>query len=170
MTYTCSTCGQLHEALPLSYGAPAPELWFEIPENERARRAELSSDQCVIDGKHFFVLGRLLIPLHDSDESFCWLAWVSLSETNFRRASELWHEPGRENEPPYFGWLQSALPYRPGTLALKTQVLTQPVGQRPLIVLEETDHPLSLEQRDGISMARVQQIAEMVQHAGSAPS
>lgn len=82
------------------------------------------------------------------------------------RACELWRSEGREDEPPYFGWLQSALPYEPTTLSLKTHLQTMPVGERPVIALEATDHPLSLEQRHGITMARVQQLAEAVLHVG----
>lgn len=55
---------------------------------------------------------------------------------------------------------RSSLPYKPSTLNLKALVHTQPVGERPLIELEETDHPISVEQHRGITMARVQQIAE----------
>jgi hypothetical protein len=149
----------------MCYGVSAPELWYTIPEAERDTRTELSSDQCVIDEKYFFVLGRILIPVVDGDGPFVWLAWVSLSETNFLRTSELWESEGRESEPPYFGWLQSALPYIPTTLSLKTQVHTMPLGERPTIVLEATDHPLSIEQHFGISMARVQEIAEADFHS-----
>lgn len=146
-------------------GAPAPELWFSVPEAEREARVELSSDQCVIDGQHFFILGRILLPVVDGDDSFVWLAWVSLSEANFVRSCELWESEGREAEPACFGWLQSALPgYAPGTLSLKTNVQTMPLGHRPLITLEPTNHPLAVEQREGITMARVQQIAEAAFH------
>ncbi|WP_035054861.1 DUF2199 domain-containing protein [Andreprevotia chitinilytica] len=162
--YTCTTCGEYHDELPMCFGPIAPELWFQIQEAERAARTELSSDQCVIDEKYFFMLGRILIPVHDAPEPFVWLAWVSLSETNFLRACELWDEAGRENEPPYFAWLQSALPYEPTTLSLKTMLHTQAVGERPLIELEETDHPLAIAQRSGITLAQVQQIAEAHQH------
>lgn len=41
-----------------------------------------------------------------------------------------------------------------------------PVGERPVIALEATDHPLSLEQQHGITMARVQQMAEAAWHVG----
>lgn len=139
-------------------------LWLQMSEEERATRGEISSDQCVIDDKHFFVLGRILLPVVDGPEPFCWLAWVSLSEKNFARAFEFWHTEGRESEPPYFGWLQSALPYDPPTLSLKTSVITQPVGERPLIQLEPIDHPLSVEQHRGITMARVREIAEAALH------
>jgi hypothetical protein len=162
--YNCTTCGQFHNELPMVLGSPAPALWFSIPESERAERAELSSDQCIIDDEHFFILGQISLPVHDSAEPFTWLAWVSLSEENFNRASELWDAEGRESEPAYFGWLQSALPYQPSTLSLKTLVKTQPVGERPLIEIEPSDHQLSLEQRHGITLQRVQQIAEAALH------
>ena len=162
--FACATCGQWHDELPMCFGPSAPDLWFGLPENERAERAELTSDQCVIDGKHFFVLGRIELPVIDGPGPFVWLAWVSLSEASFVRSCELWHTAGRESEPPYFGWLQNALPYSPGTLSIKTHVHTRPVGERPEIELEPTDHPLAREQREGITLARVREIAERALH------
>ncbi|WSL64188.1 DUF2199 domain-containing protein [Kitasatospora herbaricolor] len=84
----------------------------------------------------------------------------SLSEPNFARTHDLWEDPAREQEPPYFGWLSTELPvYAESTLNLKTHVRTRAVGRRPLIELEPTDHPLAVEQREGITMARVQELA-----------
>src|SRR5262249_23941830 len=131
---------------------------------------QLSSDQCAIDNKYFFVLGRIEIPVVGCEEPFVWLAWVLLSQKNFRRASELWCTVGRENEPAYFGWLSSALPYEPSTLNLKVNLHTRPVGERPFIELEPTEHPLAVEQRQGISLARVQEIAERLMHTPSGSS
>ena len=66
-----------------------------------------------------------------------------------------------------FGWLMADLPtYEPTTLNLKTMVQTRPLGLRPLVELEPTDHPLAVEQREGITVARVQSIAEQLLHAG----
>ena len=162
--YTCKTCNEFHPGLPTSYGAEAPAYWEAIPPEERQDRGELSSDQCVID-EHFFILGRLEIPVVGEPEPFSWNVWVSLSETNFVRVQELWKTNGREQEPPYFGWLNTSLPYYPETLGLKTHVHTRPVGERPFIELEHTDHPLAIEQRTGITMQRVQEIAECVLHS-----
>lgn len=162
--YLCTACGQHHDELPMCFGLSAPDLWYSIPEDERNERGELSSDQCVIDDKYFFVLGRILIPVTDGEGPFIWLAWVSLSEENFLRMTELWESQGRESEPPCFGWLQSNLPYEPSTLSLATQVQIMPYGERPIIVLEQSDHPLAVEQHGGITMARVQQIAEAALH------
>lgn len=165
-SYKCSTCGETHDGLPFTFGSPAPAMWFGLPEDERDARAELSSDQCIIDEKWFFILGRIEIPVTDADENFYWLAWVSVSEANFLRMSELWETPGRENEPPYFGWLNTSLPcYDESTIDVKTNLHTRPIGERPLIELEPTDHPLAVEQRNGINLARVQQIAEQCLHS-----
>ncbi len=129
------------------------------------RERQLGSDQCVIKNKHFFIRGLIRLPVLDADQDFEWGVWVSLSRDNFERASGLWETEGREAEPPYFGWLSSELrPYEPSTLNLKTNVHTQPVGLRPLVELEPTDHPLAVEQREGITLARVQEFAEILLH------
>jgi hypothetical protein len=162
--YTCHRCGQYHPGLPQSYGAVAPASWDGIPEKERKRRTMLSSDQCEIDGEYFFILGNLDIPIIGSDEIFRWSVWVSLSKKNYERTSALWSQPGRETEPPYFGWVNTSLPTYPDTINLKTHVHTRPVGERPYVELEPTDHPLAVEQRTGITWERVQQIAEVILH------
>src|SRR5688572_18938821 len=151
--YTCSTCGEFHGGLPFSYGAYAPALWFEIPEDEREARTLLSSDQCVIDEVHFFIQGRLEIPVLDAEEDlFSWNVWVSLSKQSFDRTAKFWERDGRESERPCFGWLSTDLPcYSETTLNLKTSVHTRPVGERPFIELAPGDHQLAIEQIGGIT-------------------
>jgi hypothetical protein len=163
--YTCRVCGGQHGEVPLHYGASAPLAYYGVPEAERKDRCLLSSDQCVIDEEHFFIVGNLELPVIGHDEHFSWDVWVSLSQENFARAYQLWTRPGRESEPPYFGWLSTALPcYPEPTVHLKTHVHTRAVGRRPLVELEPTDHPLAVEQRTGITWDRVREIAEQVLH------
>ncbi len=164
--FKCNRCGKYHSELPLNYRSKAPVYYDEIPEKQRAGRARLSEDQCVIDDQHFFIAGNVEIPIKGSDDMFSYMVWVSLSEKNFQRAAALWHKEGRENEPPYFGWLSTRLPGYPDTVNIKTMVHTQPVGIRPTIELEPTDHPLALEQRQGITWERIQEIAQSVLHSG----
>ncbi|MEU5161251.1 DUF2199 domain-containing protein [Streptomyces sp. NPDC020875] len=96
-----------------------------------------------------------------------WEPAFSLSRESFSRTSDLWDRPGREAEKPYFGWLTTDLPVYPATtLNLKTHVHTRPVGERPFVELEPTDHPLAIEQRTGISPERVREIASSVLHSG----
>ena len=164
-TYICKTCGEEHEGPPLSYGAEAPAAYYGVPEEEREKRCHLSSDQCIIDNEFFFILGNIYLPIIDKEETFNWMAWVSLSEANFDRASELWETPGREEEPAYFGWLSTELPcYPSSTLSLKTNVHTQEIGVRPVIELQDSDHPLEKEQKEGITWERVEEISSLILH------
>ena len=162
--WICSQCGEAHDDLPLSYAAEAPELYASIPEAERDMRTELTSDMCIIDQQYYFVLGRVCIPIHGSPDPFVWLVWVSLSQPNFERTLALWESPGRESEPPYFGWLSTQLPVYSSTLNLPTSVQTMPVGERPTIIVGDEEHPLAQEQRQGMSPSRLQAIAEQLLH------
>lgn len=162
--FTCSCCGEHHAELPMNYSTTAPYVWD--PSFADAPDCLLSSDQCVINAQHYFVKGLIEIPVIGSSDVFSWGVWVSLSRENFARAADLWDTPGRESEKPYFGWLTTELPiYSPSTINLKTHLHTRPIGQRPLIELEPTDHPLAVEQRTGITRDRVREIAEAVLHA-----
>jgi hypothetical protein len=163
--YLCRRCGEHHDDPPLHYGFHAPAAWYGVPEAERPERCLLSSDQCIIDDEHFFVVGYLELPVLGTHERFSWDIWVSLSARSFARACELGDQPGRESEPPYFGWLSSTIPGYPETLSLKTMVHTRPVGVRPLVELEPTDHPLAVEQREGITLDRIREIAETILHS-----
>lgn len=164
MSFTCSRCGDTHD-MPMSFAFEAPAYWYGLPEDERSRRVVLDEELCVIDNRHFFIKGRICLPVHDSPEPFVWVVWVSLSEANFQRAVAMWERPDREAEPPYFGWLSSQVPCYPSTVNLKTNVHTRPLGERPTVELEPTDHLLALEQRTGISLARVYEIVEALLHS-----
>ncbi|WP_455711921.1 DUF2199 domain-containing protein [Streptomyces erythrochromogenes] len=148
----------------MNYTAEAPAVWD--PAFADADDCLLSPEQCVVRGRHYFVKGLIEIPVIGSEDVFSWGVWVSLSRENFSRAADLWDEPGREGEQPYFGWLTTELPvYSATTLNLRTNVHTRPVGERPYVELEPTDHPLAVEQRKGITLDRVREIAAAVLHA-----
>ena len=106
-------------------------------------------------------------PVVDGPGPFVWGVWASLSEKSFKRFIELWNYDGRETEPPFFGWLCTRLPLYPDTGLLKTKVHLRPANQRPFIELEPTNHPLAVEQRQGITMARVREIVEPLMHHGT---
>ncbi len=161
--FTCSCCGEHHAELTMSYSTMAPDVWDPSFENEPD--CLLSSDQCVIKGQHFFIRGLIEIPVIGSQDVFSWGVWVSLSRDNFARALEVWSTEGREAEKPYFGWLSTELALYPeSTTNLKTNAHTRPVGKRPFIELEPTNHPLAVEQRTGITQDRVREIAMAVLH------
>ena len=157
--WTCRCCGKQFDTLPLDFSCDAPYHWLQIPESERAQRGKCDADLCMIDRTDFFVRGCLEIPIIGRDDCFVWGIWVSVSEANFERILDLWTAPDVESEPPMFGWLCSQIPHYPRTLELATHVHLRAGGKRPAIELEPTEHPLAVEQRDGISITRVEEIA-----------
>ena len=155
MTFRCATCAKEHDGLP-DLGMEAPDPYLDVPEDERAARTTFTLDRCTVlddDGKHFFVRGVISIPIHDQAEPFGLGVWVSQSQTNFERYAR------NEEMAPTFGWLVNELAhYEQPTFLLKTRVHFRAGNQRPAIELEATDHPLALEQRNGISLARAWEI------------
>ena len=142
-----------------------PPQLFQIPENDREQRAILSSDDCVIDNKWFFIRGCLEIPVHGEKEPFIWGVWVSLSKDNFEEYIQYFGVEKRSHLGPYFGWLAAEIWIYPGSmLNLKTKVHIRDSNTRPLVELEPTEHLLAIEQREGISHERLQEIYEKITH------
>jgi len=146
------------------FAADAPLNYYAIPETERATRCELGSDDCVIDRNSFFVRGCLEIPVRGETDPLIWGVWVSLSERSFLTWQEVFDQPHRSHVGPFFGWLNAWLKPYPETMNLKTRVHLRDHGQRPWIELEPTDHPLAVEQRNGISVDRVAEIYSIMVH------
>jgi hypothetical protein len=159
--FQCHTCGKWHEGLSLDYGYDAPDYWSESLRNADSF---LNSALCVIKNESFFVRGLIEIPIVGSEQPFRWGVWTSLSKTNFDKMTDLWDDPRLLDEAPYFGWLSNSINLYPETLNLKTNVHSRKLNERPYLLLEPTDHPLAVEQRTGISMQRVREIAEHALH------
>ncbi len=137
-------------------GADYPDPYLDVPEDERAARTTFTPDRCTMrdhDGDHYFVRGVIHIPVHGQEEPFGIGAWISQSRANFERYA------ANEAMGPTFGWLVNRLAhYEQTTFLLKTRVHFREGRQRPTIELEPTDHPLAIEQRDGITLARAWEI------------
>lgn len=158
MGYECKCCGVWHDERPTAFGADMPLAVAQLADDERAARVALSSDQCILDDQHFFILGNLDVPVKDFPEVLSWSVWATLSEASFERCSELWHSEGRESEPPYFGWLSNQLPGYPRSVNIGVLVHTQPLGVRPRLEVIEESHPLRTDQREGITAARADEL------------
>jgi hypothetical protein len=155
--------GCTHDKQPgFCFGPAEPTYLTDIPVRERDKRIVMDSDLCIVDGSHFFIRGCLDVPIIGTLAFFRWLVWVSISHATLNRVADLWESPGRENEPAYFGWLDSMLPGYPSTVGLKTNIHTRLAGTRPFIEVEPTNHPLAIEQQRGIPIERANQLANLV--------
>jgi hypothetical protein len=154
--FVCNCCGETHYGMP-GFADNTPLHYRQVPPEERATRARLTPDDCVIDDRWYFVRGCIEIPVRDYDDPFIWGVWVSLSEASFARRNEV-------GAGPFFGWLNTPLSPYPDTLNLKTMAHLRDNNLRPYIQLEPTDHPLAIEQREGITVKRVAEIYAQLVH------
>ena len=160
MKYTCAVCGKEHDGLP-GLGTAAPLYYYSVPAEERVNRCRLDSDTCVIDDQFFFVRGCLEIPIVGEREPFIWGVWASVSSESFETFLRFYDQDHRSHEGPFFGWLSASFKGYPDSESLKTLVHLRDHGQRPFIELEPTEHPLAIEQRSGITVARVGEILSL---------
>lgn len=149
MKYACSCCGQIHDGLPdLTFDKPG--YVNSIPDSEQKQRVRINEDLCVVDEEHYFIRGVIKIPVLDHDEDLGFGVWVSQKKENFEKYLENFDT---KDIGPFFGWLSNEFKYGgESTTNLKTMAYFYGNGLRPLIELEESDHPLSLAQRHGISL------------------
>jgi len=85
-----------------------------------------------------------------------------LSKKSFDRYVETYDSPDTTDQ--YFGFLCNYLPVYQSTYALKTKVHPRAGKNRPNIELEKTDHPLSIDFHQGITIQTAQALAERCMH------
>ncbi|MBL8934754.1 MAG: DUF2199 domain-containing protein [Archangium sp.] len=151
--FTCSDCGEVHQGLPLDFATDTPAL-----SSEDLSQAKFTDDRCEF-GEHRFIRSCLEIPIIGGPGPLVYGVWVTLSQQSYAEYVHHLSEPRRFLDGPYFGWFASALPQWPDTVQLKVRVHVRPPPRRPVIELEPTDHPLAGAQREGISLARFQELA-----------
>lgn len=163
MNIKCKVCGKTIEEIP-SFGFDKPVQYWDVPEDKIEEDVFLTSDSCVIAEKFFFIRGCLEIPIIGTDDYFEWGVWVSLKEENFFIWQDHYEVTKRSHIGPFFGWFSSRLPIYPDTQSLKTMVHIRDNGIRPYIELEKNEHPLSLDQQEGITMEKVHEIIHELSH------
>ncbi len=116
----------------------------------------LTADTCVIDGESFFIRGVIEIPIHDSPDKFGFGVWVSQKKENFIAYS---NNSNSDKIGPFFGWLCNRITYyAEETMLLKARAYFRGDNLRPFIELEQTEHPLAINQRNGISLDKAWEI------------
>jgi len=82
-------------------------------------------------------------------------AWSSLAKNNFVAYLEHYDDQDQVALGPWFGWFSNRLKGYADTQKLKCAVQPRSGGLRPSLELEPTDHPLAVQQRDGISFDQI---------------
>lgn len=164
--FRCGTCGEFHEGPPFDYAAPAPDPWLVIPEQER-EDGMLSEDLCWmrVRGKdHYFIRGLIPVPVRDDQRTFNWGVWAEIFAEDFARVIDLWDDERRADAPPFPGLLMTAPAIYSEPTHLELMVQLQGQNLRPTFDLTGSEHPMAVEQRKGITVDRVKEIAEALLH------
>jgi hypothetical protein len=167
--WKCATCDQTHFGL-FDLGKDKPDAWLHGPEVAKNILHEdlkslLSDDLCIVNGEHYFVRCVLYLPIIGTpNDKFGYGVWSSLSKPNFMHYRDTFNDPNPDQTEPWFGWLSNSLNGYPESFEIKCNVSLQKNRQRPLIQLEETKHPLSIEQHQGITLDRLFEIYELNGH------
>lgn len=156
MTYNGAVCGEDHEELP-ALGFNCPDYANLVPVAERRKRVRIDDDLCVVDDEFFFVRVSLTIPIHDQDEDLHFGVWVSQRKDHFLSYVENFNAT---DIGPFFGWLANDLQFGgESTLNLETMVHFMGSGLRPSIEIKESEHPLAVAFKNGVSLDQAWEIA-----------
>jgi hypothetical protein len=168
-SWKCASCRESHRGI-FDLGCAKPDAFpgaeDYAPNAVVATSAHgLSEDFCVLDGQHYFVRSILALPLIGAPgQQFAFGVWSTLSKKNFALYTESFDSGEQAALGPWFGWFSNRLKGYPDTLNLKCQVHPQGGRTRPWLELQETDHPLARESRDGISFDRLVDIYSLYGH------
>lgn len=161
--FTCSRCGETHPGPPLAYSSVAPGAWYELTDDQRMA-SRLDGELCFIGGSRFFARANIEIPVNDAATQLVFAAWIELGAEDMRRLVERWDASDRAIDPGYEGRLANDLAGYPETIGLMAELQTGGSGTRSRAVLAPEEHPLTIDVWEGITMARVREIAEMLAH------
>jgi hypothetical protein len=173
--WTCASCAQSHFGL-VDLAIDKPDAWPFGPEVAKYKmhdhlKSYLSDDFCIVNDEYYFVRCVLYLPINEISDAKLGLGlWSSLSKANFLKYRETFNEPNPIQSEPWFGWLANSLKGYPISFELKCNVHLQNKMQRPLIQLELTEHPLTVEHHHGINLDRLFEIYEANGHKIQLPS
>jgi hypothetical protein len=159
--FQCARCDEWHEGAP-SLAFNLPDYCRPFSKEEFAKRVRYKEDMLVVDDEHYFIRSCLSVPIEGSRESFLWGLWTTVSRDNFGKYLDTL-ESGEPNGP-YFSWLGNNIPGYPAVMGLKAQTVPRAGGERPAVVLEESDHPLSIDFHRGMPFERARALFERALH------
>lgn len=163
MGFTCSYCGQYHDELPANIEYEHPAEYYAVPAAERHERVQVHPDYHIIDNETFVIRGVLPMTVQGSEEEFGWGVWAIIKEESFRRYMELRDSPDADLEPPFPGLLSGGIGFYPESDLLMVAVYLQAGGQPPLFRVVSKEHPLYIDQQQGIPMEKVHMWLEEVE-------
>ena len=169
--FRCDICDEDHVGI-FDVAFSSPMYWTGSPEkrSDEEVRAALASGRDILtnnfclDGEHRFV--RCIIPfkIHDSEETFAFGVWGSLSPQNFPEYLGDFFAPAATLMKPVFSWLCNRLPGSDDK-SYKCRLHPQSRPNRPILEIGEVEHPFYSAQTEGLSVQRLLEIYNLTGHS-----
>jgi hypothetical protein len=143
--------GKYVDEFRFSFGCTYPDAYVRLSATEK-ENSKIGDSQCFIPPDLYFLRCILEIPIRDHHEPFLWGLWVLMHEQDFNEFDDHWNKEGKEHMiGPYKVRIANNLRvYSPTTLNVKARIIVQPVGERALIIVDESEHPIAKQQKFGI--------------------
>jgi hypothetical protein len=164
-TYVCSVCGREHEGPPLAYDFPPipASVGAAVARDEVGRRTRRTDDQFFLDGERFWVKGLLELPVVDAAKPLLFGVWVEVEADVLEAIARAWDTADPE-QTRFAGTFDTIVwPYR-NALGLPVGLDYRSREKRPQVVVLDAVHELGREQRDGITLDRVRELAASIEH------
>jgi hypothetical protein len=169
--WKCTQCEAPHRGM-IDLAPNAPDPWHGNPAHSPNSALVLdgdflSDDFCIVEGKHFLVRCVLEIPVHGLNEKFGFGCWGSLSRSNFEAYVEHFDDGAYQGAGPWSSWLCNRFYNYIGTEPEGCWMFPQLGRQRPVLKLQNEDHPLARDQREGVPAEKV---LDFYRHYGHMPA
>lgn len=150
----CAGCGQDHPLEEIELTFRRPDAVASLSRKEREETVRENDDLCVLGDNRFFIRALLSLPVEGRDQAYNIGIWVEADQADFERVYELWFDPDQASEPPCGVKIANSIPSLSSTLGLAgTLQLTGP-ETRPIVLVQQSKHPLYSEQLNGITAHR----------------
>ena len=163
MGFACSVCGEYHAEELRDIRMGLPGAIFALSDEQRTARVWLADDFAVLDDERFFVRGLLELQVRDDGGRFGYGTWVEVPSRTFATLMRRWDDPRQFT--PTGCLLANDLPPYEDTVGLPATLQPVAPARLPLVELDDAEHLLVDEQRDGITVERSRELAAVVAHA-----
>ncbi len=144
--------GEAHGGSPLDVGYQLPDAMFELSDEERESRCEISSDFCSMDDTHFYVHGLVEIPLHDHDDHVAIGVWAEVSKDDYLAFVERYEHPDRADDPAMSATLATTLEGMDETRGVAAEIKIVDPNERPRVRVLDAGHVLGARQAGGLAL------------------
>lgn len=155
----CPACGEKHDGL-FDLVCDKPDAWTgsavaTAPAAGGSAIGDLLSDDVCVIGDNYYLRADLDLPVTGAPGKVLTLGlWATVSPTDFDRYVARLDAGPRLHIPPFFGWLANRVAGYPDTLNVACR-LSPRLGQAVAVTMLESGHPLTVEQRGGITFSRI---------------